>query len=97
MLLYISMLTTSHVFLLLFTPMYPSNFSAFRSSNFMYSFHMLSSIALDCKASRAQVTLEWLFSSVCPLVRFQIFLFSIHLSTETTLEFECLVANQMMV
>ena len=89
------MLTTFHVFLLLFTPMYPSNFSAFRSSNFMCSFHMLSNRFLACKPSRAQGTLDWLFSPVSPLMRFQSFLFSKHLSTDTTLEFECLMANQM--
>ena len=91
------MLTTFHVFLLLFTPMYPSNFSTSRSSNFMCSFHMLSNTFLACETSRAQVTLEGLFSSVCPLMRFQINLCFKHLSTETTLEFGGLMAHQMFL
>ena len=89
------LLSTLHITLLLFIPMYPSNFSTSWSSNFMCSLHVLIKSVFLCETSRAQRALKWFFSPVCHFMRFQVNLCLQHLATETALELGCLMTLQM--
>ena len=58
---------------------------------------MLRERGFICEASRAQGTLERLFSPVCPLMKLQITLVLKHFPTEATFKLGCLMAPQMFL